>query len=144
MAIGDYIKNRGSRWKRIRKEIVKDFPFCAICGTTKNLQVHHITPYRLTHDNSKQNLIPLCRKHHKWVEMMFCDTERHGTSEATRFIWKSILRERQMATATVIKRLEKTNTKMVSKNIISAVIKEIYIDKPSCKRYNTINTKGKI
>jgi hypothetical protein len=56
---------RGSQWNKIRKSVLSKFPFCAVCGTTKNLQVHHIIPFRLTKDNREQNLIPLCTKHHK-------------------------------------------------------------------------------
>ena len=31
---------------------------------------NRIIPYRLTEDNSVDNLIPLCRKHHKKMESM--------------------------------------------------------------------------
>lgn len=55
------IRGRGSRWKTIRKAALRQTPFCACCGKTRHLQVHHIIPFRLTRDNSPTNLIPLCR-----------------------------------------------------------------------------------
>lgn len=97
---------RGSRWKKTRDEAVKAFPFCGVCGTTKNIQVHHIVPFRLTQDNSHENLIPLCTKHHKWIEMMFVETEAHDVDIDTQgVIWKNILRSRQQTTASVIRRV---------------------------------------
>ena len=96
---GEKTTGRGSQWKRIRGEVISEFPFCAKCGTTKNLQVHHITPFRLTRDNSKENLVPLCAKHHKEIEMMFVETERLGVTPETEMIWRNMIRTRQAATA---------------------------------------------
>jgi hypothetical protein len=103
MCNGERTTGRGSQWNKIRKEVLADFPFCAVCGTTKQLQVHHITPFRISHDNSKDNLVPLCVKHHKWIEMMFVDTERFGVSAETEIIWKNMIRARQSVTAYIIK-----------------------------------------
>ena len=72
------MNGRGSRWKTIRKEALRRTPFCATCGTARNLQVHHIIPYRLTRDNSQSNLIPLCRSCHKVAESIFHDVEAAG------------------------------------------------------------------
>jgi len=94
---------RGSQWKKIRAEVLNSFPFCAVCGTTKNLQVHHIVPFRITKDNSKSNLIPLCTKHHKKIEMLFVDTEKEGTNKTTELIWKNILLTQKLATLAVIR-----------------------------------------
>lgn len=101
------VSGRGSQWKKIRTEVIKKFPFCAVCGTQRKLQVHHIIPYRLTHDNSKKNLIPLCIKHHRWVESIFLDTESAGLNEHTGLIWQNILRSRQMATLSLLNDLRR-------------------------------------
>jgi hypothetical protein len=102
---GQRTTGRGSQWSKIRKQVLASFPFCAVCGTMKNLQVHHITPFRLTHDNSKGNLVPLCTKHHKWIEMMFVETERFGVSAETKLVWKNMIRSKQAVTAAKIKQL---------------------------------------
>lgn len=94
---------RGSQWNKIRLEVIRKFPFCAKCGTTKNLQVHHITPFRLTTDNSKENLVPLCTRHHKEIEMMFVETERFGVTQETEMIWRNMIRSMQSVTAYRIK-----------------------------------------
>jgi len=59
---------RGSRWKAKRKDALKETPFCSLCGASGRLEVHHIVPYRLTHDSTQSNLIPLCKKCHKTFE----------------------------------------------------------------------------
>lgn len=69
------VNGRGSRWKTIRRAALGQTPFCACCGKTQHLQVHHIIPFRLTRDNSPTNLIPLCRACHKRVETVFHDVE---------------------------------------------------------------------
>lgn len=100
---GDRVTGRGSQWNKIRSEVLAGFPFCAVCGTTKNLQVHHIIPFRLTKDNSKANLVPLCTTHHRWVETMFVDTERFGIDAITQEIWRGMIRSKQAITATTIR-----------------------------------------
>lgn len=100
---GERTTGRGSQWKKHRDEAIRRFPFCAKCGTTKNLQVHHITPFRLTRDNTQKNLVPLCVKHHKEIEMMFVETERFGVTPETEMIWRNMIRSMQATTAYRIK-----------------------------------------
>lgn len=96
----DRVTGRGSQWRRIRNEAIRLNPFCAICGTRRGLQVHHIVPFRLSFDNSQDNLIPLCRKHHRYIETVFCEVERDiGEDWATaKLILGNSIRERQEAT----------------------------------------------
>ena len=35
-------RTQSSLWKKIRGQFLLDNPFCKICGTTRNLCVHHI------------------------------------------------------------------------------------------------------
>lgn len=99
-------KHYGASWKSRRKQILLDSPFCAICGTTKELQVHHIVPYRLNNNNSKENLIPLCVKHHKYVESITHDIELVETDYNQMLLALNImLRERQQTTRAVLKNL---------------------------------------
>lgn len=69
------VRGRGSCWKRIRRDVLRQTPFCSCCGKTQHLQVHHIIPFRLSRDNTPTNLIPLCRACHKRVEAVFNDIE---------------------------------------------------------------------
>lgn len=69
------IKPSKAEWRPARKEALQKNPFCAVCGTFKNLHVHHIIPYRLSQDNDQKNLIPLCGKHHTIVEKLYLRTE---------------------------------------------------------------------
>jgi hypothetical protein len=88
----DRATGRGSQWSKIRNAAIDRHPFCGICGTKKNLQVHHIAPFRITHDNSQDNLIPLCTKHHKIVETLTHDIEATGSPpEDMKFIIGNIL-----------------------------------------------------
>lgn len=93
----DRTTGRGSRWLAARTESVRRNPFCALCGTTRKLDVHHIVPFRLTHDNSQDNLIPLCKRHHKVVEVLFCEIQDQIGDEwdTIKFILGTQLRERQ-------------------------------------------------
>lgn len=102
---GERTTGRGSQWGKARKEVLASFPFCAVCGTTRNLQVHHIIPFRLTFDNSKANLVPLCTTHHRWVETMFVETERFGVDAVTQEIWRGMIRSKQAITATMIREI---------------------------------------
>jgi 5-methylcytosine-specific restriction endonuclease McrA len=57
-------KRRSSRWPALRKAFLEANPTCAACGSTSDLEVHHIKPY---HQNPEleldpSNLIVLCDK----------------------------------------------------------------------------------
>jgi hypothetical protein len=92
MCNGDRVTGRGSQWKKTRNESILLQPFCSLCGTNKALQVHHIAPFRLSHDNSQENLIVLCIKHHKIVENITHDIELTGSTPADmKFIIGNIL-----------------------------------------------------
>jgi hypothetical protein len=70
-----------------------------LCGTTRRLDVHHITPYRLTRDNGQGNLIPVCKRCHKAVETIFVDLEPLVDDlTVTRLVLRSSLEEHRLAT----------------------------------------------
>ena len=101
----DRVTGRGSQWKKSRDEVILRFPVCAVCGTPDNLQVHHITPFRLTRNNHRYNLIPLCVKHHRWVETLFVETEAFGVGLFEQLVWQDMLRTRQRMTAMYLRGL---------------------------------------
>lgn len=53
---------RSSKWPTVRKNHLKKFPCCAVCGGIKKVEVHHIIPFN--QDPSLEleptNLISLC------------------------------------------------------------------------------------
>lgn len=58
---------RSSIWNEVRKEHLKKFPACAICGREDvQMNVHHIHPFHVRPDLelASENLITLCRDHH--------------------------------------------------------------------------------
>lgn len=74
---GGHTKYRGPGWLTIRQEILeRDGYKCTVCGMTQEearanghgLSVHHIVPFEQTQDNSPENLITLCQKHHMIAE----------------------------------------------------------------------------
>lgn len=98
-------------------------PFCAICGTFKSIQVHHAVPFRLTHDNSQSNLVPLCVKHHRWIETLFVETERVGVPAEAGAVWMSMLRERQMAVAAKIREIARGFADQDGENVVAEGIR---------------------
>lgn len=103
---GDRINGRGSRWQKIRGEVVAAFPFCGMCGTSRRLQVHHIVPWRVERDNSRTNLIPLCVKCHKEVEVITSNFVSAGFSpQAIKLILGRLLFGRLLATRSTILRV---------------------------------------
>lgn len=87
---GGASRYRGDDFERIKREKFKDC-FCALCGTKNNVHIHHIIPFRLTQDNSEENLVPLCAKHHKLIESLFVkNLESLGNYETTKFILRNI------------------------------------------------------
>lgn len=66
---GGKITYRGKGWVGIREQVKRrDGKKCRRCGSKKQLQVHHIIPYRKTQDNSLDNLVTLCASCHMAVE----------------------------------------------------------------------------
>lgn len=92
-----------------KKKYFSGRQFCAVCGTTKNIQIHHIIPNRLTQDQRKQNLIPLCPLHHIRIERMTAELHElfNDDYDAEQWLLNNILRSRQMVTSYKLK--EKTN-----------------------------------
>jgi hypothetical protein len=98
---------RGSGWHGARKEALRRNPFCAVCGRMSRLDVHHIIPYRLTKDNGQDNLVPLCRRHHKVVETAFLEIESAvgGDLITAKLVLRTQIKERQNATRFVLREL---------------------------------------
>ena len=52
-------------WKGIRKAVLlRDGHACQKCGSSFRLMVHHIVPWRISHDDGPDNLITLCQPCH--------------------------------------------------------------------------------
>ncbi len=53
---------RSSKWRKVRKEHLKNNPCCAVCGQQKKIELHHIIPFHLAPDLEldPRNLISLC------------------------------------------------------------------------------------
>ena len=65
-------------WKEQRKKCYKrDKYICQICGIKycdkngRGLQAHHMIPYRISHDDSLENLITLCKSCHMKEEWKY-------------------------------------------------------------------------
>lgn len=63
-------------WQELRMKIYKrDKWTCQICGVKcgrkHRIQCHHINPYRISHDNSMDNLITLCVSCHRREEIKY-------------------------------------------------------------------------
>ena len=55
-------KRRSPQWRSVRAKHLEDHPRCAVCGTTKKVEVHHILPFAMFPDKELEpkNLITLC------------------------------------------------------------------------------------
>lgn len=53
---------RSTRWHRVQREHLKVEWWCRYCGTTSNLQVHHVVPFHVdpSHELDASNLLTLC------------------------------------------------------------------------------------
>lgn len=56
---------RSPEWPQVRKEHIKNNPYCAACGRKESLEVHHIEPVHINPDREldRSNLITLCDKY---------------------------------------------------------------------------------
>lgn len=93
-------------FSKVRRENFNGIQFCAICGTTKNIHIHHIVPYRLTQDNGTDNLIPLCASHHSKIEAIWRPfVDGFDDPEEAKFYISTALRARQAATMAVVQQI---------------------------------------
>lgn len=53
---------RSSQWRKARKAHLKTHPDCAVCGSKKKAEAHHIVPFHFAPDQelNPDNLITLC------------------------------------------------------------------------------------
>lgn len=56
------LRRRASEWPRLRNWYLSKNPKCAACGSTENLEVHHLVPYAVAPELelSVSNLMTLC------------------------------------------------------------------------------------
>lgn len=97
-------------FEEVKREHFFGIKWCAACGTTKGIHIHHIIPYRLSADNSVDNLIPLCRKHHKQIEhatLEFIESFGEGEYDTAKMYMNNILRSMQMTTAQELREIVK-------------------------------------
>lgn len=65
---GIFLKNkiryaiRSPKWKKVRTDHLIEFPYCAACGRSKKVEVHHIEPVHINPEREldPNNLITLC------------------------------------------------------------------------------------
>lgn len=59
---------RSYGWRGVRRRFIRHNPYCAVCKTKKNLQVHHVSPFHIDPNLELElkNLITLCHTHHFW------------------------------------------------------------------------------
>lgn len=59
---------RSSQWRSTERKFRALHPGCRVCGTDKNVEVHHKLPFHDRPDLELDlgNLISLCRIHHQW------------------------------------------------------------------------------
>ena len=61
MIYKDYLKSK--KWKRIKEKKIKQW-FCILCGTNKNLNIHHLNYKHITNETGG-DLICLCWDCHR-------------------------------------------------------------------------------
>lgn len=74
----------GRDWKKIKAEVRARDGVCSTCGMSaddngRELDVHHVNPFRFSGDNSLDNLVALCRSCHMRAD-------DHGRSGAAQFL----------------------------------------------------------
>ena len=84
-------------WKTKREEALAHHGHrCASCGTTKNIQVHHISYLRLSHNGpgkeTMEDLIPLCGRHHQLVHKLI-DELKERNKNIPGYNWEKASKE---------------------------------------------------
>lgn len=121
-------------WKAKREEALAHHGHrCASCGTTENIQIHHISYLRLNNNGpgkeTMEDLIPLCGRHHQLVHKLITELKERNknipgynwekaSKEAIEFIKSSEsanLRRRQKPKKKKKKRVAKSKRKALKR-----------------------------
>ncbi len=86
-------KHRGNSWSINRKKTLDRDKVCKRCDSDKNLDVHHIIPYKLTQDNSLNNLMVLCRSCHIIHERGYSTLVIDGEDVIIRNVPENVIKE---------------------------------------------------
>jgi hypothetical protein len=77
---GQPTSHSGQTWERFAATIRERDQVCRHCGKPpklpRPLDVHHIIPWPISHDNSPENLIALCRSCHKKADRQYRQTQQ--------------------------------------------------------------------
>lgn len=90
---------RGTLWRKVRNLHLKIEEYCQCCGRHKELEVHHIIPWHLSHELrvDPSNLITLCRDCHFRFGHHSNWSDHNATirEDCERFNQSTIVRERR-------------------------------------------------
>lgn len=87
---------RSSKWPKVRKEHLKNHPYCENCGKKKKVgtQVHHIVPFSVdpTKELDPDNLLTLCNNIRCHLDKGHLGDWRswnwNVVKDCTRWLWK--------------------------------------------------------
>ena len=70
-----------SRWRELRRELLKENPYCHYCWSTHKLQVHHLKPPLGNEELffEESNLRVVCEKCHKLLTLCEIQERKHNT-----------------------------------------------------------------
>lgn len=78
---------RSNTWQAIRERILlRDNQRCQMCGSTKDLRVHHMnSKYRFHEQEHPEQLIVLCENCHTWIHTYWntCDEIKSHYAQRT-------------------------------------------------------------
>ena len=87
---------RSPRWEHLRRQHLIERPFCAVCETIEDCEVHHIKPFFLFPELEldPSNLITLCREHHYFFGHLNDWSSYNPDVETDALIYRGKLRNR--------------------------------------------------
>lgn len=61
----DDARAKEAHWQKVRREVLaRDRWKCRMCGSSQQVEVHHLRPRSLGREDSTSNCLVLCRIHH--------------------------------------------------------------------------------
>ena len=67
----------GARWRKLREQVLREEPYCRLCGAPAS-EVDHIVPRRRGGTDARSNLQPLCKSCHSSKTMRELNQRRRG------------------------------------------------------------------